>query len=198
MIDLDNRILGGRHVKPILIDLPEFIETERLVIRPCMPGDGIDVHKSIKRSLEDLKPWMAFANKVQTVEEVEEGVRESYAKYILRQDLRLHIYLKETDEFIGSTGLHSIDWKVRVFEIGYWCDSLHTNQGYITESTIALIKLAKDSLKANRIEIRVDTRNKKSRAIPVKLGFTLDGVLKNESLSADGETLRDMCIYSLT
>ncbi|KAB7672870.1 GNAT family N-acetyltransferase [Bacillus sp. B1-b2] len=185
-------------MKPILIDLPEFIETERLVIRPCMPGDGIDVHKSIKRSLEDLKPWMAFANKVQTVEEVEEGVRESYAKYILRQDLRLHIYLKETDEFIGSTGLHSIDWKVRVFEIGYWCDSLHTNQGYITESTIALIKLAKDSLKANRIEIRVDTRNKKSRAIPVKLGFTLDGVLKNESLSADGETLRDMCIYSLT
>ena len=185
-------------MKPILIDLPESIETERLIIRPCMPGDGKDVYNSIQRSKEELKPWMAFAHKDQSLEEVEEGVRESYAKYILREDLRLHIYSKETNEFIGSTGLHSIDWKVRVFEIGYWCDSNHTGKGYITESTTALIKFAKETLQANRIEIRVDTKNTKSRSIPEKLGFALDGILKNESLSADGDTLRDMCIYSLT
>lgn len=184
-------------LKPILIDLPETIETERLVIRPCMPGDGKDVYESIQRSKEDFKPWMSFANQEQTLEEVEAGVRESYAKYILREDIRLHIYLKATNEFIGSTGLHSIDWKVRVFEIGYWCDSAHTGKGYITESTKALIKFAQSTLEANRIEIRVDSTNMKSRAIPEKLGFTLDGILKNETLSADTAELRDICLYSL-
>lgn len=186
------------NLKPILIDLPECMETERLQIRPCMPGDGKDVYNSIQRSIQELKPWMVFANKEQSLDEVEEGVRESYAKYILREDLRLHIYLKDTNEFIGSTGFHSIDWKVRVFEIGYWCDTHHTGKGYITESTNALINFAKESLHANRIEIRVDSKNTKSRAIPEKLGFTLDGILKNESLSADGKNLRDICIYSLT
>lgn len=185
-------------MKPILIDLPERMETERLFLRPCMPGDGKDVYESIQRSQDDLKPWMVFANKEQTLEEVEAGIRESYAKYILREDLRLHIYLKDTNEFIGSTGLHSIDWKVRVFEIGYWCDSAHIGNGYITESTKALIKLAKETLQANRIEIRVDSTNIKSRAIPEKLGFSLDGLLKNETLSADTEELRNICLYSLT
>ena len=163
-----------------------------------MPGDGKDVFESIQRSKADFKPWMAFANKEQSLEEVEASVRESYAKYILREDIRLHIYLKETNEFIGSTGLHSIDWKVRVFEIGYWCDSAHTRKGYITESTKALVKLAIETLQANRIEIRVDSTNMKSRAIPEKLGFALDGILKNESLSADTQELRDICLYSLT
>lgn len=185
-------------MKPILIDLPETIETERLVIRPCMPGDGKDVYESIQRSKDAFKPWMVFANKEQTLEEVEADVRESYAKYILREDLRLHIYLKDTNEFIGSTGLHSIDWKVRVFEIGYWCDSAHTGNGYIMESTRALINVAKETLQANRIEIRVDSTNIKSRSIPEKLGFSLDGLLKNETLSADTEELRDICLYSLT
>ncbi|WP_312092404.1 GNAT family N-acetyltransferase [Niallia sp.] len=185
-------------MKPILIDLPETMETDRLIIRPCMPGDGKDVFESIQRSKAAFKPWMTFANQEQSLEEVEAGVRESYAKYILREDIRLHIYLKDTNEFIGSTGLHSIDWKVRVFEIGYWCDSAHTGKGYITESTKALIKLAMETLQANRIEIRVDSTNTKSRAIPEKLGFALDGILKNESLSADTQELRDICLYSLT
>lgn len=95
--------------KPSLLEFPSRIETPRLFIRPCMPGDGSDVWKAISESRSELKPWLPFARKEQTFEEIEAGVRESYAEFIKKTDIRLHIYLKETNEFIGSTGLHRID-----------------------------------------------------------------------------------------
>ena len=44
------------------------------------------------------------------LDETEESLRQSIADFITRKDLRLHLYLKETGEFIGSSGLHRIDW----------------------------------------------------------------------------------------
>ena len=120
--------------KASLIEFPDRIETPRLYIRPCMPGDGSDVFRAIADSRSELKPWLPFARKEQTLEEVEAGVRESFADFIKKTDIRLHIYLKETDEFIGSTGLHRIDWDVPKVEIGYWLNSRHTKKGYMVEA----------------------------------------------------------------
>ncbi|MFC0477762.1 GNAT family N-acetyltransferase [Robertmurraya beringensis] len=183
-------------MKPILIDFPEKIESERLYIRPCMPGDGHLVYEAIQASLNELQQWLPFAHHSQTLEEVEEGVRKSYAQFILKEDIRLHIFRKEDHQFIGSTGLHRINWEAGCFEIGYWCDSRFTKKGYITESTTSLIKTVFEDLQANRVEIRCDPDNIASRSIPEKLGFTLEATLKNNSKSADGKTLRDTCVFS--
>lgn len=182
--------------KPILIDFPERIESERLYIRPCMPGDGPLVYEAIQASLKELQQWLPFAHNTQTLEDVEEGVRKSYAQFILKEDIRLHIFRKDDHQFIGSTGLHRINWDAGCFEIGYWCDSRYTKKGYITEATTALIKFAFHELHANRIEIRCDPDNIASRHIPERLGFTLEGVLKINHKSADGKTLRDTCVFS--
>ena len=67
----------------------------------------------------------------------------------------------------------------------------------MTEAVQGITDFAMRELKARRIEIRCDSLNTKSRAIPEKLGFALDGILKNDSVSVDGN-LRDTCIYSKT
>lgn len=33
-------------------------------------------------------------------------------------------------------------------------------------------------------------------AIPERLNFELEGVLRNDALSVDGKTLRDTCVYA--
>lgn len=43
---------------PILMDFPESFETERLLIRSPLPGDGPEMHAAIKESLGQLTPWM--------------------------------------------------------------------------------------------------------------------------------------------
>lgn len=101
-------------MNPILIDFPEIIaETERLYIRPCLPGDGKDVYDAVIASNDELKKWLPFAAKKKSLEETEAGIRRSYAQFWLREDIRLHIYRKEDGQFIGSTGLHRIDWEAR-------------------------------------------------------------------------------------
>lgn len=191
-------IFGGIILKSILQAFPEQIETERLYIRPCLPGDGPVIYESINQSREHLKKWLPFATKEESLEEMEANIRLSYANFIKREDFRLHIYRKEDDVFIGSTGLHRVDWNVRKFEIGYWCDVRHQNQGYITESTNALTQFAFKHFEANRIEIRCDPNNMNSRRIAEKCGYTQEGVLRNSSLSADGQELRDTCVYAKT
>ncbi|MBW3113399.1 GNAT family N-acetyltransferase [Bacillus sp. MCCB 382] len=183
--------------KPSLIEFPSRIETRRLYIRPCMPGDGSDVFRAISDSRNELKPWLPFARKESTLEEVEAGVRESYAEFIKKTDIRLHIYLKETNEFIGSTGLHRIDWDVPKVEIGYWLHTKHTKKGYIVEAVKALTRFALNDLSCRRVEIRCDERNSASRKVPERLGFKLEGLFRNDHLDENGIDGRDTCVYSL-
>ncbi|OIK13638.1 GNAT family N-acetyltransferase [Bacillus sp. MUM 13] len=182
----------------ILREFPEKIETDRLYIRPCQPGDGQAVHAAITASLSELAPWLAFATRFQTLEETEENVIKSYAQFLLKEDIRLHIYRKEDHVFIGSTGLHRINWQLPKFEIGYWIDSRYGKKGYMTEAAEALTAFAFDYYGANRVEIRCDPNNISSRRIAEKLGYPLEGILRNEGLTADGKNLRDTCIYAKT
>ena len=105
-------------MEPIQLDFPTEFYTDRLHIRYPVPGDGKAVHQSIEASLVELKPYMLFAHMNQTETEVEANIRESNAAFLKREDLRLLLFHKQTGDFIGSSGLHRIDWKVRKFEIG--------------------------------------------------------------------------------
>jgi RimJ/RimL family protein N-acetyltransferase len=185
-------------MKPILIDFPEEFTTERLLIRKPMPGDGEVVHKAIQASLNELKAWLPFAHSNQTEEDCEAVVREAHAKFLSREDLRLHILNKMTGEFIGSSGLHRINWDIPKFEIGYWIDTQFSGMGYVTEATEGITNFAFTTLKAKRVEIRCDPKNLRSRAVPERLGFKLEGILKNEGRSADGNEIRDTCIFAKT
>ncbi|MFS0778043.1 GNAT family N-acetyltransferase [Neobacillus sp. 3P2-tot-E-2] len=185
-------------MNPSLIEFPEEFTSERLLIRKPFPGDGKYVYKAIQASLNELKPWMPWAHTNQTEQDVEANIRDSIAKFITREDLRLHLFDKETGEFIGSSGLHRINWDVPKFEIGYWIDTRFSGRGYITESTEAITKFAFTELHAKRVEIRCDSRNTKSRAIPEKLGFTLEGILKNDGISVESKELRDTCVFAKT
>ena len=183
-------------MKPILLDFPNKFSTDRLLICMPMPGDGNVVYQAMQASLNELKEWMPWAHREQTEEDVEANMREAHAKFLTREDLRLHIFNRETGEFIGSSGLHRINWDIPKVEIGYWIDTRFSGKGYITEAAEAIAKFAITELKAKRVEIRCDSNNTKSRAIPERLGFTLEGILKNDQISANGKELRDTCVYA--
>lgn len=183
-------------MNPIMLDFPTEFTTKRLLLRTAMPGDGKAVFHALKASANELKPWMPFAQKEQSLEEVEENIRQAYVNFLKREDLRLLVFLRKSGEFIASTGLHRINWAVRKFEIGYWIDSRFSGNGYVTEAVEGITDFARKELNARRIEIRCDARNVKSRAIPERLGFQLEGILRNDDLSADGMELRDTCVYA--
>ncbi len=182
---------------PILIDVPERIETERLYMRPTMPGDGAEINAAALETLDELKPWMPWVHPFPTVEQSEEACRRSYARFIERSDLRMDIRRLSDGLFIGGTGLHRVNWDIPSFEIGYWCRKSCWGQGYITEAVRGLTKTAFEVLGAKRVEIRCNDRNDRSRAVIERAGFPFEGVLRNNAVSVAGE-VRSTRVYAMT
>lgn len=180
----------------MLKEVEVSLETDRLMLRMPEPGDGTKVNQAITASLDELKPWLVFANDEPSVDDTEINTREAHAKFIKRESLRYLIFKKDTNEFVGSTGFHNINWDVPKVEIGYWIDSRFSGIGYMKEAIERITEYALEDLGCHRVEIQCESENQRSRAIPEKLGYQLDGVLKNHDLSVDGKQLTHTCIYS--
>jgi RimJ/RimL family protein N-acetyltransferase len=180
---------------PILCSIPESFESNRLLIRAPLWGDGLMLNEALKESTDELRPWMPWARNIPTVEESEAGMRRSRLDFLGRTDLRLLLILKESGQLIGSSGLHRIDWKARKFEIGYWVRTSCGGRGYITEAVEAITQYAIHELQANRIDIRCDSRNTRSARVAERLSFTFEGTLRNDKCDVDG-LLRDTLVFS--
>jgi RimJ/RimL family protein N-acetyltransferase len=180
---------------PILWDFREAFETERLLIRSPMPGDGPELYAAVRESLEELRPWMSWPNEHRTVAESEASARGARARFLDRTELRMHLYLKGTGTLVGSSGLQGIGWEVPKFEIGYWCRTRFAGQGYITEAVRAIAAFAFGTLGARRVEILCDSLNHPSVRVAERAGFSCEGELRNESLGTDG-TLRNTLVFS--
>ena len=185
----------SRKVKPILLDFPDSFETERLTIRSPMPGDGEELQAAVAESIDDLRPWMAWADHIPTVEEEEEAVRKGRTRFLTREDLWLLLFLRGTHTLVGGSGLHRIDWDVPRFEIGYFVRQRFAGQGYITEAVRGITHFAFETLGARRVEIHCDARNERSRRVAERAGFELEATLRNHAVAVDGE-LRDTLIYA--
>lgn len=84
---------------------------------------------------------------------------------------------------IGSTGFMTINWVVRSAEFGILIgDQSHWDQGYGTEVTEMMVNHAFESLNLNRLMLRVNVENPRAQRAYEKVGFQLEGRLRQASL----------------
>ncbi len=70
-------------------DIPERLETERLLIRPPSVLDVTEIYRAVRESLEELTPWMSWATPNYSLEACEENTRFAVAQFVTRKDLRV-------------------------------------------------------------------------------------------------------------
>ncbi len=185
-------------IDPILLDIPDHLETPRLLVRCPRAGDGPALFEAVNESRAELIPWLPWARKDhQVVDDSELRVRHVQADFILRKSLNFHLYLKQNNLLVGGIGLHPQDWQVPSFEIGYWQRTAYSGNGYMTEAVNGLTQFVRDDLHACRIIIRCDALNLKSRAVAERAGFIYESVMRSQGRNADNE-LRDLLVFSKT
>jgi ribosomal-protein-serine acetyltransferase len=182
---------------PILEEIPESFETERLLVRAPKAGDGPALNEAVLESFAILQRWLPWAQVRPTVAESEAHARESHSLFLSRADLRVLYFLKSNGQLVGGSGLHRMDWNARRFEIGYWCRTSLQGQGYVTELVRGFTELAFTTLRANRVEIRCSHRNVSSARVAERAGYPLEATLKDDSVEPNGQ-LRDTLIFALT
>lgn len=128
-----------------------------------------------------LRVWLSWIDEILSPLQIESLIYMWLRQFADNSGLSLGIRYK--GRLVGSVDLHHIDWYNRQASIGYFLAEEAQGRGIVTRSVSALIHYGFLELGLNRIEIRCGERNMKSRAIPEKLGFTFEGLIR------DGEQL---------
>jgi RimJ/RimL family protein N-acetyltransferase len=172
------------------------LHTERLLLRCWDPLDAEALRLALAVNREHLLSFMAWAqNEPEELQRKIERIRRWRASFDLGEEFVYGIFDRAGERILGGCGLHR-----RVgpdaLEIGYWIDRDHINQGLATEAGAALVKAAFEIERVRRVEIHMDPLNLASAAVPRKLGFQFEAILRRRNPAPDG-TLHDVMIWSL-
>jgi RimJ/RimL family protein N-acetyltransferase len=171
------------------------IVTPQLVIRCYNPVDASLLANSVSESLDHLLPWMPWAAvEPEPLAAKVERLRRMRSNFDQNIDYVYGIFNPQENRLLGGTGLHP-RIGAGALEIGYWIHKEYIKQGYATEASAALTKIAFEIHKVERIEIHCAVENTRSAAVPRKLGYTHEATLRNRSF-AYGQTANQM-VWSL-
>ena len=112
---------------------------ERVLVRTFADADADALWAAVDAARGHLLPWMPWVKDHVDLEFSRTYIRRMQGKWILREDMAMGIFLRESGKLVGATGLHRIDWSVPALEIGYWIAPEEEGKGYVTE-TVALMR----------------------------------------------------------
>jgi RimJ/RimL family protein N-acetyltransferase len=181
----------------LLLNVPEVVDTERLSLQATRAGRGVAISEAVAESYDELRRWMPWAKEPQSASDSEGHCREMQARWHAREELDFCFMRRSDGLLVGKGGLHTIDWSLPKFELGYWIRASCARQGMATEAARGLAQMARDSLGAVRLEITSDARNTASRRVAENAGFELEGIRRRSRRDVGGE-LADSCMYART
>jgi ribosomal-protein-serine acetyltransferase len=176
------------------IQLPDCITVnDELTLRLLHESDAEALFQVIDRNRSDLREWLPWVDANAEAADSLAFIRTMQNQFTEKSGLTLG--LLRGGAIAGIISLRGLDWLNHIGEIGYWLAKEHQGGGIMLHSCRALISHAFAKLGLHRIVIRCATGNKRSCAIPERLGFVPEGIAR------DGEWLNgafvDLNVYSL-
>ena len=167
-------------------NLPSRVESKRLLLRHWVESDVPALRDAIEKSLDHLRPWMAWIEHEPMSDDERKNLIERWRReWEDGSDTILGIFLDGRP--VGSTGLLRVDGQPGTLETGYWIHVDYLRLGFATEATTALIDAAFGIPGIDRVEIHHDKANTASSAVPRRLGFSLFEEAPSE-IVAPGQT----------
>jgi ribosomal-protein-serine acetyltransferase len=165
---------------------------EELSLMVAEQEDAAALHaliESERSRLARFLPWAA----TQTLEGTERFLAE--ARGALARGDGWHFGVLWRGALHGMVGIHGVRETPRRGSLGYWLSSAAQGQGVATRAVAALIDKAFFDLGFERLDIRAELENARSRAVAQRLGFEFEGVLPLAARSASGYV--DHAVYGL-
>ncbi|WP_423821022.1 GNAT family protein [Salinisphaera sp. SPP-AMP-43] len=166
---------------------------EDLALELLAPHHAESLFALIDANRRHLRRWHPWVDATRTVDDSRafiESTRRQYADNgVFQTAIRQHSML------VGIVGFNQIDHANRWATLGYWLAASAQGQGIVTRACRSYIAHAFSMLGLHRIEIRCASTNDRSRGVPERLGFTLEGVLRDREWLYD--RFVDHAVYGL-
>jgi ribosomal-protein-serine acetyltransferase len=152
---------------------------EGAYLRPWDEGEAGALTELIAANREHLAEWLPWAET--------HGFEDS-VEYLRRKRLQIEgndgfeAAIEVDGRIVGVAGFHAIDWINRSTSIGYWLTAEAQGRGLMSAAVRALLDHGFGEWELHRVIIEVVVGNERSRAIPERLGFTQEAILKEAKL----------------
>jgi ribosomal-protein-serine acetyltransferase len=156
-------------------------------------SDADELYALIDANRSYLGRWLPWVDATRSAEDVLSFIRATRKQLADNDGFGLAVV--DGLSIIGVIGMHRIDWTHRSTSIGYWLAEDCQGRGTMTQAVRALTAHAFDVWKLNRVEIRAAVGNVRSRAIPERLAFREEGVLREAERIDD--RYEDSVVYSM-
>ena len=123
-----------------------------------------------------LRPWHPWVDTVRSVADVQKSIANWQHSYASGREYYNGIWFR--GRLCGMINYVNVDWSNQWAALSYWLDAGHQGKGLMTACCRAMLSQAFDTWKFNRISIECAAQNTRSRAIPERLGFELEGLIR--------------------
>jgi N-acetyltransferase len=145
----------------------------------------------------DPELWRWIPSSVSSAEEMRGYVATALDEQRRGVSLPFVIIARGTEQVVGSTRYGNIDLANRRLEIGWtWVAAAHQRTAVNTEAKLLLLTHAFERLQVNRVELKTDALNLKSRAAITRLGAIEEGTLRKHLVTSTGR-IRDTVYFSI-
>ena len=166
---------------------------EEITLRTFQESDAKSLFRLTDKSRNQLRLWLPWVDSTKSARDTKIFIQLAEEAQQARRGLTCGIYYK--GELAGVISYNLLDWQNRTGQIGYWLGTEFVGRGLMTRAVQGLIHFGFYELDLNRIEIRAATGNERSRAIPERLGFKQEGILREAEWLNDHFV--DHAVYSM-
>ncbi len=145
-------------------------------LRVIEERDAPEIFALTQANRQYLRQWLPWVDSTRSVEDTYAHIRTMHIQRTTNASFGCVILHRR--HVAGTISFHPIDWSNRRVEIGYWLGSTFQGKGLMTKACKAMVAYAFDEWHLNKVEIRCATGNTASCAIPQRLGFTLEGIIR--------------------
>lgn|SRR5690625_38667 len=166
---------------------------EEITLKMLNAADAEELFAITDRSREYLREWLPWLDNTKSVDDSLQFIKNNFQLYAERKGVTAGIFYNGS--LAGVAGYNELDWVNKIAYIGYWLDIEHQGKGIMTRAVRALTDYAFEEFDLNRVDIRAAVGNVKSRAIPERLGYKKEGVLRQSEWLYDHFV--DHAVYSM-
>lgn len=173
--------------------LPEEVVAERVYLRKHSLETAPTMFEYVDSDGERLGKFLPWVEHTKTLYDEMSYIKMTHEKWSEGSLFDYSIFETENDNYVGNVGLHTISWENDRCEIGYWILGKFEGKGLMSAAVSALEKTCFE-IGFNRVEIRCSSLNLKSASVPERLGYKLDGTLRQDSIEQG--KYRDTLVFS--
>jgi len=170
-----------------------------------LEGDIVRLEPLALRHVDDLAAvaldpdlWRWIPTQVSTRDELQAYVEKALDEQARGVSLPFAVIERASGRAIGCTRYMNIERAHRRLEIGStWYGRAWHRSGVNTESKLLLLRHAFEALGAQRVELKTDAMNQRSRNAILRLGAQQEGIFRNHMVIEGTGRIRDTVYFSI-